>query len=210
MYTELHITRGLPGCGKTYLAREWVAADPGNRARVNRDDAAAMMHARRGHAPATEHQITIATHAAIAALLADGTSVICDDTNLIDDHVEELALIAKRAGATVTVIDLRHTPLALCLDRNASRRAWAARSCLSRSSGTWTRCTSRASYLPERGCLRTRDAAQIGLHLVNAPGAQPEVHRHVPGVVGLDRQPLAPGDGLAPIARCAVRSRDSP
>lgn len=121
MSPEFHITRGLPGCGKTYLAREWVAADPGNRARVNRDDTAAMLHGRRGHAPATEHQITIATHAAIAALLAEGISVICDDTNLIDDHVEQLARCAPAPGATVHVIDLRDTPLALCLDRNAQR-----------------------------------------------------------------------------------------
>lgn len=121
MYPEFLITRGLPGSGKTHLARRWVADDPSNRARVNRDDAAAMLHGRRGHAPATEHQITIATHAAIAALLADGISVICDDTNLMDHHVEDLEAIAKRAGAIVTVIDLRDTPLAVCLERNAQR-----------------------------------------------------------------------------------------
>ena len=40
----LVITRGLPASGKTTKAREWVAADPVRRARVNRDDVRAQLH----------------------------------------------------------------------------------------------------------------------------------------------------------------------
>ena len=41
--TNLIITRGLPGCGKTTYARAWVAEDREHRARVNRDDIRAML-----------------------------------------------------------------------------------------------------------------------------------------------------------------------
>jgi predicted kinase len=121
---ELLITRGLPGCGKSYFARAWVATDPQTRARINRDDARIMLHGGYQSRP-TEQQITLATHAAIHALLHSGTSVICDDTNLIDEHVQPLEVLAERAGAAVRIVDMRDTPLDLCLSRNATRAGTA-------------------------------------------------------------------------------------
>lgn len=32
------VLRGLPGSGKSTWAKEWVAGDPDNRVRINRDD----------------------------------------------------------------------------------------------------------------------------------------------------------------------------
>lgn len=118
--TELHITRGLPGSGKTTHARAWVDADHEHRARINRDDLRNCLHdGYRGKA--TEQQITIAAHAAIAALLAEGINVICDDTNLTDQHVDQLAYIAHRSKAQVVIVDLRDVPLEVCLAQNAKR-----------------------------------------------------------------------------------------
>lgn len=117
---ELLIICGLPGSGKSTWARNWVAEDPTNRARINRDDARAAMHG--GHrGPACEAQVTTATHAAIAALLADGISVIEDGTNLPEDHRFALQLLAVRAGVRCRLIDLRDVPLQVCLDRNSLR-----------------------------------------------------------------------------------------
>jgi predicted kinase len=120
MSAELLITRGLPGSGKTTWAKAWVTEDPDHRARINRDDTRSALHG--GHrGRATEDQVTIATHAAITALLASGTSVISDDTNLVPDHAFQLQLLAARAGVRARLVDLTSVPLDLCLSRNASR-----------------------------------------------------------------------------------------
>lgn len=123
---KLMITRGLPGCGKTTYAREWVAADPARRARVNRDDVGAQLHGRRFYgdrelSQSTEKAITVAQHAQIRALLGRGLDVICDDTNLARRTARELRQIAVLAGADFEIVDLLDTPLDTVLERNARR-----------------------------------------------------------------------------------------
>lgn len=95
---KLTVTQGLPASGKTTYARRVVAADPVRRARVNRDDARALLHS--GYVEkATEELVTAATHAAIRALLQRGVDVYCDDTNLKADTVEELRQLARYTPA---------------------------------------------------------------------------------------------------------------
>lgn len=116
--TELIITRGLPGSGKSTWARQWVTEDPAHRAEVNRDLLRIMLHG--GYADA-ETQVTAASHASIAALLSAGVSVVCSDTNLPQRHARDLARIAARAKADLDVRDLTDVPLETCLARNAAR-----------------------------------------------------------------------------------------
>jgi predicted kinase len=122
MTTELLFTCGLPGSGKSTWARAWVAEDPTRRARISRDDTRMALHGGH-HGPATEAQVTIATYAAIGALLADGISVIEDGTNLVEEHRFALQLLAVRAGVRARLVDLTTVPLDLCLSRNAERPA---------------------------------------------------------------------------------------
>ena len=119
--TNLLITRGLPGCGKTTLAREWVAADREHRARVNRDDIRTMLDDGQFVKGVTEPRVLAARDAAILSLLSKGIDTICDDTNLPQRTARDLAKLAKRAGAEVTVIDLTDVTLETCLKRNADR-----------------------------------------------------------------------------------------
>lgn len=122
----LHITRGLPGSGKTTHARAWVAENPTTRARINRDDLRAMLHnsthirgsnGQRG----TEQAIIAARDAAIVALLSQGLDVICDDTNLPALTVAQLRRLAGRARARFEVIDLTGVPVEVCVARDAAR-----------------------------------------------------------------------------------------
>lgn len=117
----LHITRGLPASGKSTFARTWVAEDPAHRARINRDDLRAMMHAGVWLGPATESQILTVRNFAISALLWKGFDVICDDTNLPQGTARELAEIAQANHADWIVHDLTGIPVDECVRRDALR-----------------------------------------------------------------------------------------
>jgi tRNA uridine 5-carbamoylmethylation protein Kti12 len=117
----LIVTRGLPGSGKTTRARVWVAQDPTNRARVNRDDLRDMLHDGWLGTDEQEDQITAAQHVAVEALLRRGLDVVCDDTNLLDEYVLALRQVAEQAGAGFEVWDMTHVPVEVCIARDEER-----------------------------------------------------------------------------------------
>lgn len=117
----LHITRGLPGCGKTYWAGQWTAEDTEHRVRVNRDDFRSMLDDGRWIRGVTEGRLLTARDAAVLALLRRGTDVVCDDTNLPSYSVRSLAKLAQQAGADFEVHDFTDTPLETCIARDAAR-----------------------------------------------------------------------------------------
>ncbi|MEV7008250.1 AAA family ATPase [Streptosporangium sp. NPDC051022] len=119
--STLFATRGLPGCGKTYMASAWVAEDPDRRARVNRDDLRAMVHDSLHIKGITEPRIIAVRDASITALLRKGVDVVCDDTNLPQRVVRDLAKLAARAGAEFEVWDLTDRSLDECIARDAVR-----------------------------------------------------------------------------------------
>jgi tRNA uridine 5-carbamoylmethylation protein Kti12 len=118
---KLTITRGLPASGKTTYARNWVAEDRKNRARINRDDLRMMLDEGMYVAGVTEPRIVLARNGAIKALLESGIDVICDDTNLSERRVRELELVAKRAAAGFEIIDFTVVSLGVCLKRDSLR-----------------------------------------------------------------------------------------
>lgn len=95
--SRLLITRGLPASGKTTFAKRWVAQDPLHRARVNRDDLRLMVYNAQ-FLPDLEKQITVAQHAAVAALLDSGFDVVADDTNLRPKYVRDWRRFAVARG----------------------------------------------------------------------------------------------------------------
>jgi predicted kinase len=117
----LTITRGLPGSGKTAMARKYVAGDPGRRARVNRDDLRAMLHGRRLGTSEQETAVTTIQHAAVRGLLAAGWDVVVDDTNLNPAHAAAFVELAASVGAGCRTWDLTHVPLEECIRRDLGR-----------------------------------------------------------------------------------------
>lgn len=120
---KLVITRGIPGSGKTTLAKAWVAEAPDRRGRVNRDDLRDMLHGCRLGTIEQEQAVTALQQAAVRALLAAGMSVVCDDTNLVTKFARQFATVAAELGAEFEVWDLTEVPLDECLRRDAARAA---------------------------------------------------------------------------------------
>lgn len=128
--STLVVVRGLPASGKTTKARAWVAEDPQNRARVNRDDIRAQVHdsvfvRRDDDQPGTERIIQAVRDAQITTLLKLGIDVVSDDTNLPSRTVRDLRKLATAAGAGFEVWDLTDVPYDTCMARNAQREGRA-------------------------------------------------------------------------------------
>lgn len=119
--TQLVLTVGLPGSGKSTWAKQWVAEDPARRARVNRDDLRAMLRGQLVWGDRDlEEQVTAAQRATVRALLATGISVVVDDTNLNPARRNALVSIGQAAGADV-LIHRMDTPVEECIRRDALR-----------------------------------------------------------------------------------------
>jgi predicted kinase len=121
--TTLHVTRGLPGSGKSTWARQWTAEDTNHRVRVNRDDMRSMLDDGRFIKGVTEGRLLTARSAAVRTLLRRGVNVVCDDTNLPAYAVRELMKIAEQTGADFEIHDFTDVPLETCLARDAARDA---------------------------------------------------------------------------------------
>lgn len=120
--SKLIISRGLPGSGKTTWAREWVAEDPTNRVRVNRDAMRQMLHFdQRAATHLTEQVITKACADLVRSYLRAGLDVAVDDTHLRQRFARAWATLAHVTGSEFEVKDFTAVPLATCLERNLQR-----------------------------------------------------------------------------------------
>lgn len=113
----LLMLKGLPASGKSTYARELVEKE--GYVRVNKDDLRAMMNNGKW-SNANELQILDTRNDIVSYLLADGNSVVVDDTNFAPMHEEKLSLIAAAYGAKFEV-KLINTPLEECISRNERR-----------------------------------------------------------------------------------------
>ncbi len=119
---ELVIMKGLPASGKSYQAYKLMHEYPGEYKRVSKDALRGMLDFGE-YNTANEGVIRQMRDLLIMDLLADGHSVIVDDTNLNPQHEEQLRKVAKDAHPKVIVRieDLTNVPLSTCLARDANR-----------------------------------------------------------------------------------------
>ncbi|GAA2577776.1 AAA family ATPase [Microbacterium binotii] len=114
----IHLTRGLPGSGKSTYAKQWVQEDPEHRVRVNRDDIRAMLYATTDKklSPEQESHVSAVEKSIARAALQDGLHVIIDATNLNPRFIRAWL----NMGYEVRFIDF---PVALdeAIARNAAR-----------------------------------------------------------------------------------------
>ncbi len=118
----MRIWRGPPASGKSTEAREFVAKDPKNWIRINRDDLRVMMNMN-VYSQVNENIITKMTHAMAKDALKKGLNVVTDDTNLRQKTVNEWHAIAEKVGDVTVIETYVDTPLKVCLERDANREA---------------------------------------------------------------------------------------
>lgn len=116
------ILRGYPGSGKSTYAQQWLAADPGNRARVNRDEIRKLVFNGEGILDVEQEQmITRIEREIVKQAVADKKSIIVDNMNLRLAYAREWATLAQSLGVDYEVHDIT-TDVNTCLLRNEVRR----------------------------------------------------------------------------------------
>lgn len=112
----LHITRGLPGSGKTTYARAMNI--PG----VSRDDIRRILFGKLYGQPGVDEKlVTIAADAIVISLLMEGHNVVVHDTNLPDQFVYHWQNLARTLGVDFQIHDMRNVPLEVCHRNNMTR-----------------------------------------------------------------------------------------
>lgn len=119
--TKLIVTVGLPGAGKTFYAREWVADSNGTMVAVSRDDIRDMLHGEHSFSQVTEQQVSIVQDTIVEKFLKRGVSVVVHDMNLKMKYRKHWATMAARLGAEYEQADFTGADVELCVERARNR-----------------------------------------------------------------------------------------
>lgn len=120
---QLLILRGIPGCGKSTFAHQWLKENQ-NGIRVNRDDIRMQMFGK--EVGVDEDIVTSVEHQMVETALKRGHSVIVDDTNIRHKYIKAFVAIAKRYNAAVAIKQF-DVDVDLALERNKVRASLGGR-----------------------------------------------------------------------------------
>lgn len=122
--SEMILTRGIPASGKSTWAKAWVAEDPENRLRVNRDNLRWTLGVKTGRGTfAQEEEVTFWQREMVTRALDQGKSVVVDDTNLRAKYAKDWLMLARAYGVEVKFQDFPiHSALAVSRDENRRNR----------------------------------------------------------------------------------------
>lgn len=118
---EVLILKGLPGSGKTTFSNELQKNNPGKYKRVSKDELRAMMDLGK-FSKKKEKFVNQIRDAVIGCGIADGFSVIVDDTNMNPVHEKNIRELVQSYNSfvtddtTVRVIEF-NTPIEECINR---------------------------------------------------------------------------------------------
>lgn len=119
--TQIIVTRGLPGSGKSTWAKG-LAALVNNTVIIERDELRMQLFKSYWTGkPEDEERVTRLQDKLVRASLSEGMVVIVSDTHLPDRSVKKWLKLGHELSVPVYVQDFRDVPLAQCLANNLSR-----------------------------------------------------------------------------------------
>jgi len=118
--SNVKITVGLPGSGKTTWAMEYVKNNPGT-INVNRDDIRFMLYGTYWGDPIDENQVTRVQHSIMTGAFKKDQDVIVSDTSLNRGNVKSLVALAEKWGASVEFKYFTDVSDATCIIRDGQR-----------------------------------------------------------------------------------------
>lgn len=119
------LMKGLPGSGKSTVAKKIIADNPETYKRINRDDLRAMFD--NGFASqANEKFIKKMRDVLIIQALEEGKSIVVDDTNLSDKNYNRISQLVREYNLKFSenvVVEIKEmdTPIEVCIERDALR-----------------------------------------------------------------------------------------
>lgn len=125
---EVIILRGVPGCGKTTWAKQYIADNPWYK-RISRDCLREMLDFGE-YSSDNERFIRDMRRRLIRDCLQEGSCLIIDDTNLKDRDIHDIRGAARRYNHVIGIERIEpvptrivefDTPLAVCIERDAQR-----------------------------------------------------------------------------------------
>lgn len=119
--TQIIVTRGLPGSGKSTWAQVYAQTNP-NHAIVERDELRMQLFGSYCTGKQEdEEKVTRLQDKLVRSYLAEGMSVIISDTHLPDRSVKKWLKLGHEVSVPVEVKDFRDVPLEDCLWNNKMR-----------------------------------------------------------------------------------------
>lgn len=115
----IYITIGIPGSGKSHLAKKL----PKDVIELNLDDLRAELTGDESFQGSTMEALVIRDER-LSCFISNNKNVIISDTNIITDHLYSLIGTILSLGVkpfNIIIIDM-DVPLELCLERNSSRK----------------------------------------------------------------------------------------
>jgi len=104
--SKLILTRGIPASGKSTWAKAWVAEDPENRLRVNRDNLRWTLGIKTGIGTREqEEEVTYWQRQMVQRGFEQNKDVVLDDTNLRAKYAKDWMLLARAYGVEVVFED---------------------------------------------------------------------------------------------------------
>lgn len=130
---QVILTKGLPGSGKTTWAKQFMAENPGEYKRVNKDELRAMIDAGKWSRD-SEKFILMIRDTIIQFAMMSGLSVIVDDTNLspkheaqiremVRIHNQDLMVLGKKTTYEFEIKDFTDVLVEECIRRDLLRSA---------------------------------------------------------------------------------------
>lgn len=119
------LTCGAPASGKSTWAKQEVAKDPTNWARINNDDIRAMLNAG-VYSAEYEKLVSKMRNTMVREALSAGKNVIIDNVNSNRRHFEDTVKLCKSISGTANIIVYEKAffePLATLIDRDKNRAA---------------------------------------------------------------------------------------